>query len=739
MKLFTRKALVIAAAVLSGAGVLAHIRLQHPSNGNKLVWSSPANVSIVISSIGSDDISDGSHITALRNAIDAWNRSGGTTAHLTENTSPAQMARTDWAADDLHLIFFDESDSSGYFPVGSGTVALTPLWFASSGAITDGDVLFNGSNFNFTTSKQPGQFDVQDVATHELGHFLGLDHSGWAGASMYPYVDPSVILHRSLSEDDVRGVRDMYPSGSYALISGTVRRAADSSVIAGAHVVARDANGRPYAGALATDTGTFQLKGLAAGTYGLYVSPLDYPVSSANLGNGHTVQTDFASKEFAPVTVTAGQSLSVGDLLVDPDVVISLGRNSDDYPLRVIAGATQVLAVHGTGLTLGSTLASSDLSITVGSPSWLGSQVNFAVTVPSGAAPGHVDLTATNLSGDKSILTAALEITPPDPSIASVTPGTGSHNGGTAITISGANFTSGARVVLGANVYVDGDAGGCTVVDPSTITLTTAATTSGTCDVVVIDPTGVEGRSTNAFQFDAIPMITSLFPLAGSASGGTQVVIRGSDFDPACTVTIDGVVQTQVTIVSSTKISVLTSAGVPGGPYVVEVQNPGGSVADAAYSYALGNDPSITSIDPASGKSAGGETITIYGANFQASTSVYFGADADTGAGGVVAASITFIDAMTLMVVTPAHSSGVHNVLAKDDISGQASVMPSAFTFISPSGGGGGGCSVSPLSEPKGPLSALSAAGWMLALFAILTLRARRARSLCGARASRPL
>ena len=50
---------------------------------------------------------------------------------------------------------------------------------------------------------------------------------------MYPYVDPSVILHRSLALDDVRGLRDAYPAQGFATISGTIRRVSDNSLVLG--------------------------------------------------------------------------------------------------------------------------------------------------------------------------------------------------------------------------------------------------------------------------------------------------------------------------------------------------------------------------------------------------------------------------------------------------------------------------------------------------------------------------
>ncbi len=43
----------------------------------------------------------------------------------------------------------------------------------------------------FATTSTPGIADVQSVATHEVGHLIGLDHSMVPTASMAPSLDVS--------------------------------------------------------------------------------------------------------------------------------------------------------------------------------------------------------------------------------------------------------------------------------------------------------------------------------------------------------------------------------------------------------------------------------------------------------------------------------------------------------------------------------------------------------------------
>jgi autotransporter-associated beta strand protein len=71
------------------------------------------------------------------------------------------------------------------------------------------------------------------------------------------------------------------------------------------------------------------------------------------------------------------------------------------------------------------------------------------------------------------------------------------------------------------------------------------------------------------------PLVTSITPATGPASGGTSVTIVGTNFKAGASVTIGGGVASSVIVVSSTQITATTPAGVPASANVV-VTNPGG-------------------------------------------------------------------------------------------------------------------------------------------------------------------
>lgn len=133
-------------------------------------------------------------------------------------------------------------------------VALTSvLYEPGTGRIVNADIEVNGWNglvggplsggasgpangWYFTCDPQPGgsmcttygqancfYIDLQNTLTHEAGHFIGLSHpcgdpglpscanAGFAETTMFPQTTPGDVAKRSLSADDVAGIRAIYP------------------------------------------------------------------------------------------------------------------------------------------------------------------------------------------------------------------------------------------------------------------------------------------------------------------------------------------------------------------------------------------------------------------------------------------------------------------------------------------------------------------------------------------------
>ena len=91
-------------------------------------------------------------------------------------------------------------------------LASTSLLFdEATGELLEADIFFN-SAFAWSTSAagEAGRFDVETIALHEIGHILGLAHSNVNGSVMFPSVS-SNFTKRALTQDDIDGVRSLYP------------------------------------------------------------------------------------------------------------------------------------------------------------------------------------------------------------------------------------------------------------------------------------------------------------------------------------------------------------------------------------------------------------------------------------------------------------------------------------------------------------------------------------------------
>ena len=173
--------------------------------------------------------------------------------------------------------------------------ATTFLFDETTGVLVEADIFFN-SAFEWSTADggESNRFDLESVAVHEIGHFLGLGHSAigetellaeggrrvlGSGAVMFPIaLGRGSIADRVLQPDDIAGVSDLYPASRFEESTGGVRgrvRKGGTPVL-GAHVVAFNVRTRTLVGGFALGAdGDFQILGLQPGPHVLRVEPLD--------------------------------------------------------------------------------------------------------------------------------------------------------------------------------------------------------------------------------------------------------------------------------------------------------------------------------------------------------------------------------------------------------------------------------------------------------------------------------
>lgn len=96
----------------------------------------------------------------------------------------------------------------------SNVIAVTSVWFTRKGKqIVEFDMLFNEEFYWGDATTASTLMDLQNIATHELGHSVGLNdiyQSSCPDVTMYGYSNYSEISKRTLEQPDITGLRSIY-------------------------------------------------------------------------------------------------------------------------------------------------------------------------------------------------------------------------------------------------------------------------------------------------------------------------------------------------------------------------------------------------------------------------------------------------------------------------------------------------------------------------------------------------
>jgi uncharacterized protein (TIGR03437 family) len=161
-------------------------------------------------------ITPGSDVAAaLQAAIETWNAVSGAVklAPLELGDGPQQSGE--------NVITFEDTPENRSIAGDSLAVTRT-LFNARTGEIGQARIVFNPGR-TFSTRLALDAFDIQSVATHEIGHALGAGHSHVRSATMYPSIGDENPVPRTLSPDDVAFLLDAYPTDESRARMGSVR------------------------------------------------------------------------------------------------------------------------------------------------------------------------------------------------------------------------------------------------------------------------------------------------------------------------------------------------------------------------------------------------------------------------------------------------------------------------------------------------------------------------------------
>ncbi len=101
----------------------------------------------------------------------------------------------------------------GNYPT-SGVIAVTAVWYSrTTGRIVEFDMMFDTDYLWGDATIDPAKMDLQNIATHEFGHAVGLAdvyQSTCSAVTMYGYSDYGDVQKRTLEAPDITGLRTLY-------------------------------------------------------------------------------------------------------------------------------------------------------------------------------------------------------------------------------------------------------------------------------------------------------------------------------------------------------------------------------------------------------------------------------------------------------------------------------------------------------------------------------------------------
>ncbi|MEM5794111.1 MAG: matrixin family metalloprotease [Candidatus Aenigmatarchaeota archaeon] len=165
----------------------------------------PSTVSYVINPTNPQGLSEDFIKSAIFDAAETWD--AATSKELMNNFSSIDYSVAYGVQDYKNAITF------GNYPT-SGVIAVTTVWYNSrTREIVEFDIMFDTDYEWGDATQDSSKMDLQNIATHELGHAVGLGdvyQDACSEVTMYGYSDYGEIQKRTLEQPDITGLQILY-------------------------------------------------------------------------------------------------------------------------------------------------------------------------------------------------------------------------------------------------------------------------------------------------------------------------------------------------------------------------------------------------------------------------------------------------------------------------------------------------------------------------------------------------
>jgi len=164
----------------------------------------------IVDPSNSEDLSSTFISTELASDIDKWESAANHNILGDEISGYVDGADTKTMDDKNEVLFGDIAEE--------GAIGVTIIWgyFRGNPAtreLLEWDMVFDDVDFDWSSSEESGKMDFENIATHELGHAVGMGdlyEDQCSEQTMYGYATNGETKKRTLEAGDIAGIQELY-------------------------------------------------------------------------------------------------------------------------------------------------------------------------------------------------------------------------------------------------------------------------------------------------------------------------------------------------------------------------------------------------------------------------------------------------------------------------------------------------------------------------------------------------